>query len=70
MGWISFFIDEALDERADREARRRQISKAALIRQCLLAQLGPDADRDPVDELIGISDAEPADGVDAVLYEA
>ena len=67
---INIYIDEDLDGRAEREARRRNISKAALIRQSLLAALGPADDRDPIDLLVGLSDAEPVDDVDAVIYEA
>ncbi|TML37102.1 MAG: ribbon-helix-helix protein, CopG family [Actinobacteria bacterium] len=67
---INIYIDEDLDRRAEREARRRNISKAALIRQSLLAALGPADDRDPIDLLVGLSDAEPVDDVDAVIYEA
>jgi len=67
---INIYIDEDLDGRAEREARRRNISKAALIRQSLLAALGPAADRDPIDRLVGLSDAEPVDDVDAVIYDA
>lgn len=67
---INIHIDDALDRRAEREARRRKISKAALIRQSLLAELGPGGRRDPGDELVGLSDAEPADDIDAVIYDA
>ena len=67
---INIYMDEDLDRRAEREARRRNISKAALIRQSLLAALGPADDRDPIDLLVGLSDAEPVDDVDAVIYDA
>lgn len=65
---INIYIDDELDGRAEREARRRKISKAALIRQSLLAALGPPSDRDPIDLLVGLSDAEPVDDVDSVIY--
>ncbi len=65
---INIYIDDELDRRAEREARRRQVSKAALIRQSLLAELGPAERSDPVDDLVGLSDAEPADDIDAVVY--
>ena len=45
---INIYIDDELDGRAEREARRRKISKAALIRQSLLAALGPANDGDPM----------------------
>ena len=57
-----------MDKRAEREARRRKISKAALIREGLLGQLGPDPHGDPVDELVGLSDADPCDDLDSVIY--
>ena len=63
-------MDDDLDVRAEREARRRKISKAALIRQSLLTELGPDDHGDPLDELVGLSDAEPVDEVDSVIYGA
>jgi hypothetical protein len=65
---INVHIDEDLDERAEREARRRKVSKAALIRHSLRAELGVAPARDPLDELVGMSDAEPTDDVDAVIY--
>lgn len=66
---INIYIDDDLDRRADREARRRKISKAALIRQSLLAELGPASARDPIDSLVGLSDAEPIGDIDSVIYE-
>ncbi|MHB8296782.1 MAG: ribbon-helix-helix domain-containing protein [Acidimicrobiales bacterium] len=65
---INIYIDEELDHRATREARRRDVSKAALIRQSLLTELGPSSDRDPLDGLVGLSDAEPVDDIDSVIY--
>jgi hypothetical protein len=67
---INIYIDEKLDKRAAREARRRKISKAALIRDSLLAYLGQPMRRDPVDELVGTCDAEPVDDIDSVIYGA
>ena len=66
---INIYIDDDLDGRAEREARRRKISKAALIRLSLLATLGPPGHGDPIDSLVGLSDAEPVDDVDSVIYE-
>jgi Ribbon-helix-helix protein, copG family len=65
---INIYIDDELDRRAEQEARRRRISKAALIRESLLAELGPADRRDPLDELVGTSDAEPVDDIDSVIY--
>jgi hypothetical protein len=67
---INIYIDEELDDRVEREARRRKMSKAALIRESLLARLGPSPRGDPVDRLVGMSDAEPVDDIDAVIYGA
>ena len=67
---INIYMDEDLDERAQREARRRRTSKAALIRQSLLTELGSRTPRDPLDQLVGASDAEPADSIDSVIYDA
>jgi hypothetical protein len=65
---INVYIDEELDDAAEREAHRRRISKAALIRQSLRTELGPPGRADPIDELVGLSDAEPADDIDSVIY--
>ncbi len=67
---INVYIDEVLDDLAEHESRRRGISKAALIRESLRAQLGPGEGRDPVDALVGLSDAEPAGDIDSVIYGA
>lgn len=66
---INIYIDDDLDRRAEREARRRKVSKAALIRESLHAALGPTKDRDPIDLLVGLSDAHPVDDIDAVIYD-
>jgi len=67
---INIYIDEALDRQAEQEARRRSLSKAALIRQSLLLMLGSSGEGDPVDDLVGLSDAQPADDLDEVIYGA
>jgi hypothetical protein len=67
---INVYMDDELDVRAAREARRRKVSKAALIRHSLLAELGPTLRQDALDELIGLSDAEPVDDLDSVIYGA
>jgi hypothetical protein len=66
---INIYIDEDLDRRAETEARRRKISKAALIRQSLLAVLGTASDPDPLDALVGMSDAESVEDIDSVIYD-
>ncbi|MDA8401199.1 MAG: ribbon-helix-helix domain-containing protein [Actinomycetota bacterium] len=67
---IIIYIDDELDIRAQREARRRNISRAALIRQSLVTELGPTTRQDLLDELIGLSDAEPVNDLDSIVYGA
>jgi hypothetical protein len=57
---ITITMTEELDKRAAAEARRRGISKSALIREGLGAVLGPetgDADEDPWRSLAGFGAA-------------
>lgn len=49
------------------EARRRGMSKAALIRH-LIRQASAEPAPDPVDHLIGAGDGEPAADIDAIVY--
>ena len=68
---INVYMDEELDRRAESEARRRHMSKAELIRAGLAAEIGRnEAKPGAKDELVGISDAEPVDDVDAIIYRA
>lgn len=68
---INIYIDDNLDRRAQVEARKRRISKAALIRAGLIAEIGlEDSAADAIDELVGLSDATPSDDIDAVIYGA
>lgn len=67
---INIYIDEDLDQRAEREARRRRTSKAALIRQGLVLVLGASTGKDAVDDLVGLSEADPTDNIDEVIYGA
>lgn len=67
---IQIHINEELDEAAEREAARRGISKAALIREALAERLtvkGAPA-TDPWEAMCGWLDDEPVDDVDEVLY--
>ena len=68
---IQIHIDEALDARAEAEASRRGISKAALIRSTLAQGLtpAPAASTDPWQALVGWLDDDPVDDIDAVIYE-
>ena len=69
---IQIHLNEDLDEAAEREASRRGISKAALIRASLARELGelkPPA-ADPWLDMIGWLDDGPVEDLDAVIYEA
>jgi hypothetical protein len=68
---IQIHIDEALDRAAAAEARRRGVSKAALIRAALEKELdgSQPAPGDPWDELTGCFSDGGVDDFDAVIYE-
>lgn len=69
---IQIHLDEDLDEAAEREASRRGISKAALIRASLARELGelkPPA-ADPWLDMTGWLDDGPVEDLDAAIYEA
>lgn len=61
------YIDEELDDQAEMEAARRGTTKSALIRSGLRTELGTRV-AEPIDALIGSSDADPAADIDAVVY--
>lgn len=69
---LQIYIDTPLDEALGREAGRRGISKAAVIRAALARELnGADrpAANDAWEALIGWLDSEPVDDIDAVIYD-
>ena len=68
---LQISIDVELDDALAVEADRRGVSKAALIRQYVRERLvdGQTRARDPLDDLVGASDAEPGD-IDEVVYGA
>jgi hypothetical protein len=67
---VQISLDESLDDAAAKEAARRGISKAALIRAALAAEVTPDrAARDPWEAMIGWLDSEPVDDIDQAVYE-
>lgn len=68
---VQIHLDEWLDEAAAREAARRGISKAALIRDSLAATVRldqPAEEEDPWEAMIGWLDDDPVDDIDAVIY--
>jgi hypothetical protein len=68
---LQISIDVELDDALAVEADRRGVSKAALIREYVRERLvdGRARVRDPLDDLLGASDAEPGD-IDEVVYGA
>jgi hypothetical protein len=69
---LQIMIEEELDEALGREARREGMSKAALIRRYVGERLRPlpPLESDPLWELVGAVDGDPADStsVDDVVY--
>jgi hypothetical protein len=67
---IQIYIDEPLDDALEAEARRRGLSKAALIRASVGRDLLPSAATadDPWRALTGWLDDDPIDDIDAVIY--
>lgn len=63
---LQIYIEEELDEALAVAAAREKTSKAALIRRFVAERLGGPK-RDPLDDLIGALDIEPAD-IDDVVY--
>lgn len=64
---IQIHIDDRMDDDLASEARRRGMSKAALIR-LLLSQRRQIDHGDPIDDLIGAGDRDAADDIDAIVY--
>ena len=67
---LQIYMDEALDDRLEAEARRRGVSKAALIRSAVAHDLGPTppAVGDPWGALVGWLDDEPVEDIDELIY--
>lgn len=65
---LQIMIEEDLDEALALEARKQGTSKAALIRQYVRSHLGEsDPDDDPIKQMAGVDDYEPAP-IDDVVY--
>jgi len=67
---LQIMIDEDLDEALEREARNTGTSKAALIRSYVRERISalPKLESDPLWQMKGVDDFEPAD-IDDVVYE-
>ena len=67
---IQIHLEEDLDDAAEREAKRRGISKAALIRESLARELSvePADSEDPWERMCGWLDDEPVEDIDEFLY--
>ncbi len=68
---VQIHLEESLDDAAAKEAARRGISKAALIRRALAAEVTADpsaAGGDPWEAMIGWLDDEPVDDIDEAVY--
>lgn len=64
---IQIHLDDVVDDGLVVEARRRGMSKAALIR-LLIRQASADRAADPLDAVIGTGDGTPAEDIDAIVY--
>jgi hypothetical protein len=65
---LQIYIEEELDAVLAAESARTRTSKAALIREAVAARFASrDARRDPLDALVGSSDAAPA-SIDETVY--
>lgn len=66
---LQIYIQEEVDDALDCEALRRGVSKAALVRESVARYLaaGEHPAHDPLDDLVGASDAMPGD-IDDVIY--
>ncbi|MGH2980411.1 MAG: ribbon-helix-helix protein, CopG family [Solirubrobacterales bacterium] len=68
---IQIHIEEGLDQAAAAEARRRGVSKAALIRAALERELdgAQPAPGDPWEAMVGWLSDGAVDDIDAVIYD-
>lgn len=63
-------MDEELDDALEREARRRHLSKSALLRQFVREKVKPlpPIREDPLWDLVGTASFEPVEDIDEFLY--
>lgn len=68
---LQIMIDEDLDDALQRVAAREGTSKAALIRRYVRERLKPlpPLEQDPLWQMVGADDFEPADDIDVVVYD-
>ena len=64
---VQFFSDDALYGALEADALRTRTSRAALIRACIAEKyrVAPMVSDDPLTSLLGISDDEPVNDIDA-----
>jgi Ribbon-helix-helix protein, copG family len=66
---IQVVIDPELDDRLEREAASRGVSKSALVRECLAQGLPSEGYDNGLWKLVGMfPDAEPIENIDELLY--
>lgn len=66
---VQMYIEPELDRLLAGEARRRKVSKAALLREAIREKYAAVREPDPIDALVGdCPDAEPIDDIDEFLY--
>lgn len=66
---IQLYFDEETDDALAAEATRRGTSKAALVRE-LVRQGFQRPGRDPIEDIIGISDGDDVADIDAAVYSS
>lgn len=67
---IQVVIDPELDDRLEREAAARGMSKSALVRECVARELAAEPFDNRLWSLPTFPDAEPVEDIDTELYGA
>lgn len=67
---LQIMLDEDLDRELERRARAEKRSKASIVRDSLRSTFRPlpPLANDPLWEIVGASDIEPVEDIDAYLY--